>query len=978
MKTVQIYTLFLMLFISMGIYAQTTVSGIVTEQETGTPLPGVNVFVKGTTNGTTTDFDGNYELTTENGSTLVFSYIGFQTAEIVVTSENIDVALEEDREQLDEVVVIGYGAVRRSDATGSVTSVTSEQFNKGPVISTDQLIQGKVAGVQIINGGGAPGEGSQIRIRSGSSLSAGNDPLYVIDGVPVENGGGGIKGGVNPLATINQNDIESINILKDASATAIYGSRASNGVVIITTKKGREGDLKVSYNSFYSVGTLSEKVDVLSPDQFREYVNTNGNTNQIALLGDVNTDWQDEIYRTAFGTDHNISLSGGNEHIIYRVSTSYGDLNGLLKEDNMKRVNTSVGLTFNLLDDHLKVDLNNNTAVIKRNYSEASAIGSAVRFNPTVPVYAENNYGGYFQWLEAGGNPLQLAGKNPVSLIEQKHNFGRSFRSIGNIQFDYKMHFLPELKAILNLGYDSLSGVEHGYNDEDFAGSDRGNTKNNLEGKENKVLDAYLNYNKTFDAISTNVEVIAGYAYQDFRNSFENSSVVGGVPEGNAGNTRLNLQSFFGRTNISVLDKYLLTLSIRRDGSSRFTKENRWGNFPAAALAWKLNEENFLKNSSTINQLKLRVSWGITGQQDISTDVYPSLPLYAPSTSTAGYQIGYDTDGNPVFVSTSRPEPYNPNLVWEETETINLGMDFGLFDNRITGSIDLYERNTTDLIVQTANPQGVGFSNEDFYNIGDLVNKGIEIAADVYPISNDKITWRIGGNITIQDSEITKLTLVSDPSYNGIDVEDIDGATGNRIQNHQVGYSPFSFYVFEQAYDANGYPLEGVYIDRNQDGIVNADDKYRYKKRTADVFYGFNTNLDYKNWSLNMQWRGSYGNYLYNNVASNNGYGFNMLIRDTDIYNGVSDVLVTDFQQAQLLSDYYVQDASFLKLDNISLSYRFNDFITEGTNLLLTGSVQNVLTLTNYDGLDPEINSGVDKNLYPRPRTFMLGLNVNF
>jgi TonB-linked SusC/RagA family outer membrane protein len=966
-------SLFLLFMLPTSFFAQQSVSGSVTESATGLPVPGVNIIVKGTSNGTTTDFDGIYTITNvEKTDILVYSFLGFTTKEIPYTGQATEnVQLDESENALDEIVVIGYGTVKKSDATGSVTSITPKEFNKGAVVSADQLIQGKVAGIQVINGGGSPGEGAQIRIRSGSSLNANNDPLYVIDGVPTDNGG--IKGGKNPLANINQNDIASINILKDASATAIYGVRASNGVVIITTKRGETGELKVNYNSSYSYSTIDETTDVLSTGQFRDYVTANGNDAQIGLIGEANTNWQDLIYQDSFGTDQNVSVSGGEDFYTFRASAGYSNYNGILKRDKFERTTLSAAITLKFLEDHLKIDINNNTSILENNYSETGAIGAAVAFNPTQPATVDDQtYGGYFRWTQANGDLNPLAPANPLALINQTTNLGRSFRSIGNIQFDYKMHFLPELKAVLNLGYDNSVGRRYGNEDPKFTNPDQGGSSyNEREEKKNKVMDAYLNYNKNFESINTLVDFTGGYNYQDFTypTSFTRDNGAGVLVTIN-NETRLNLQSFFGRANFTHNNKYLLTVSLRRDATSRFIEENRWGNFPSAALGWKIHEENFLKDSNIISEFKLRASWGITGQQAVG-DIYPSVPLYQTGTSTAGYQFGER------YVETIRPEPYNPNLVWEETETRNLGLDFAFFNRRVDGSIDAYERTTDDLIVFTNNPQGVGFSNADDYNIGTLENKGLEIGANVYPIRNQDMQWRVGGNITFQESKITKLTLVTDPNYEGINTGGISGGTGNTIQNHQVGFSPSSFYVYEQAYDGSGNALEGVYIDRNQDGIINSNDKYRFRKPASDVYYGFNTDFNYNNFSFNMSWRGSWGNYNYNNVDSGNGFGNNILVFDTFINNSVSNLLETNFKDAQYLSDYYIQDAAFVKLDNASIGYTFNEFLNDHTSLTVTATGQNLLTITDYKGIDPE-TYGIDNNIYPRPRTFVLGVNLNF
>lgn len=970
------------LFIMPSVVAQTTVknvSGTVVDQK-GEPLIGASVGIKGTKIGTITDINGAFTLPVSSVKTpiLTISFIGYRSKEVTLNGQNLQITLTEDSNQLKEVIVqVGYGTVKKKDATGAVTVLGTRDFNKGPVTSADQMITGKVAGLQIINGGGSPGEGATIRIRSGSSLSANNDPLYVIDGIPVA--AGGISGGRNPLSTINQNNIESITVLKDASATAIYGSRASNGVIIITTKKGKAGDLQVSYTGNLQVSEITNTVDALTSAQFKDFITANGSPEQQALVGTADTDWQKEIYRTALGTDHNIAVSGGADNVAYRVSVGYANLNGILKRDNMERTTLQASVTGDFLDKHLKIQLNNNTSYIKNNYSNRGAIGAAIAFDPTQVV--KNADGTYFQWYTSPTEINQLAGRNPLSLIEQQNNYGSSFRSIGNIQADYKMHFLPELKAVANVGYDELSGRSFGGVNSDFlnglGGSGFNNTYENTNSRRNKLMDLYLNYNKKIESINTSFDVTGGYSYQDFRDSnggfsynYENDMItdVVSVP------SRINLQSFFARANISIIDKYLLTLSYRRDGTSRFTKDNRWANFPAVALAWKLNEENFLKDVTSISTLKLRGGWGVTGQQDIGVS-YPSIPLYLVSNTSAQYQFGN------TFYNTFRPQPYNTNLKWEETTTVNVGLDFGFINNRIRGTVDLYQRNTEDLLLFTQNPSFFGFSNFDNYNIGTIENKGIELSGDVTPVKTDSWEWTIGGNVTFQDSKITKLTTVLDNTP-GINVGGYAGATGNTIQNHQVGYSPSSFYIYEQAYGTDGKPLDGVYIDRNKDGIITAEDKYRFHKPAADVFYGFNTSLTYKNWDMAMNWRGSWGNFNYNNVDSNNGSYQNVLLRETDLSNGVENLLETGFttqDTKRYESDYYIQDASFVRLDNVSIGYTFNQKENAAASLIkLTLAAQNVLLFTDYSGLDPEISGGIDNNLYPRPITFTLGLNVNF
>jgi iron complex outermembrane receptor protein len=992
MKTIYNKLLLLVLLLPFSILAQSTLTGTVLDKTSNQPLPGVNVVVQGTQNGTSTDFDGNFSLPNlQNGVVIAFSYIGFKTFSLPYTGQKIvAITLEEDASQLDAVVIIGYGTVKKKDATGSLTTVTAENFNRGPLVSADQLLQGRVAGLQITTGGGSPGEGSRIRIRQGSSLNAGNDPLFIIDGVPVEPNGGGTQGGRNPLAAINPNDIESLTVLKDASATAIYGVRASNGVIIITTKQGQVGDLKVSYNANFSVSEITKMTDVLSAGQYTQFVNEFGNDAQRALLGTANTNWQKEIFQTALGTDHNLAFSGGKDNITYRTTVGFTDMDGILKRDNFQRVTLSTNLVGKFFDNHLKVQFNNKTALNKNNFSNRGAVGAAASFDPTQQILDPNSGYEFFQWLGGDNNgdgiPDQQvnAGRNPLSLINQTENRGNQFRSIGNIQFDYKMHFLPELRAVANFGYDYVSGRGFGSTATNFVVSgDRGRTYENFEEKKNQVMDLYLNYNKTVDAIKTNVDFTGGYTYQNLNRirggSFFDAANDLTIPQQDRNET-LNLQSVFARTTFSINDKYIITGSIRRDGTSRFTEENRWANFPSAAVAWKVSEESFLKESKVVSNLKLRGSWGITGQQDIGEDnLYPSTPLFLNSQPTAAYQMGQNPDGSPVFIQPVRPQPYNSSLKWEETKQINAGIDFGFFNNILTGSADVYQKNTSDMLVFVNNPQGVGFSNADFYNIGDMQFRGIELAAEVFAINTENFKLRFGGNITFQDSEVQKLNVAESPSSQGIPVQGISGGTGNLIQNHQVGFFPNQFFVFEQVYDAGGRPVDGVYVDRNQDGIINQNDLYRYRKPQADFFYGFNTDIQYKNFDFSMFWRGSEGNYNYNNVSSNFGNSQTALPSNgAYLQNANVDVLETGFGIPQYFSDYYVQDASFLRLDNITLGYTFLNTFGKGTSMRLTGAVQNVLLITDYKGIDPEIDNGIDNNLYPRPRIYTLGLNVNF
>jgi TonB-linked SusC/RagA family outer membrane protein len=985
MKNFKIFLFNVLLLFPVLMFAQQTVKGTVTEATGNTALPGVGIMIKGTIKGSATDFDGNY--TIENvkpGDVLVFTYMGFNTKEVSVgNNTTINVALTENAQALDEVVIVGYGTTSVKDATGSITSVKAEDLNKGAIVSPEQMLTGKVAGVVITSDGGAPGSGATIRIRGGASLTASNNPLFIIDGVPVD--GNGISGISNPLSTINPNDIESYTILKDASATAIYGSRASNGVIIITTKKGNGGGFQATYSANFSVNQNLQTVDAMSADQFRDYVNANGLATDIALLGNANTDWQDQIFELAYGTDHNLSLKGGSEKLNYRGSIGYTNQSGTLLTSKLERATYSLSIGSKLFDDHLKIDFNTKVSLLNNRFADQGAVGNAISFDPTKPVYSGNsNFGGYYEWLGTDGNPLTVgAPKNPLALLKQRENISNASRAIGNIQFDYKMHFLPELRANLNLGFDKSSGsgensIFNSATSNTIELSKLGSISQYEQVKENLVSDFYLDYAKDLESINSSIDVMAGYSYQNFK---ENGSNTDNIQDRTLTETfdyinQLNLQSFFGRVKYSYADKYLLTLTYRRDGSSRFSKANRWANFPSAAFAWKIYEESFMQNSETISNLKLRLSWGITGQQDVG-GFYPAIPTYLGSTSTAAYQFGG------AFINTFRAEPFNTTLKWEETETYNAGVDFGLFDDFVTGSVDAYFRKTKDLLNFIPFPGGSSLSNAGLANIGKMENKGVELMLNVKPIRTEDLNLNVGLNFTYADTKITQLTTNDGADYEGVPVGGFSGGTGNYIQRHSVGFTPNSFFVYEQVYDTNGKPLEGVYVDRNNDGQISNADKYRFEKPSADFTMGLTTDLNYKKWNLNMAWRANIGNYVYNNVDSNLAFRDQLLNSafPTVIGNGVENILETSFINggaARYLSDYYVQEASFVKLDNVSVGYNFGDIFGNESNLSLSGSVQNVLTITDYVGLDPEVGNGIDYNIYPRPRTYMLGVNLNF
>lgn len=970
------YLMMVWVLASMSLMAQDrAVSGKVIESN-GAILPGVSVLVKGTVRGTQTDGNGNYKLEVPANATLVFSFVGMLTQEVpVATRTTIDVVLENDNKQLAEVVVIGYGSQRKKDLTGSIAAINSADFNKGNIATPDQLVAGKVAGVQITPNGGAPGAGSTIRIRGGASLNASNDPLIVIDGVPLDNGE--VRGAANPLSLINPNDIESFNILKDASATAIYGSRASNGVIMITTKKGKKGDvMRVNLSTQASVAQRTGQIDVLSADEFRTLVNTYGTATQKSLLGAANTNWQDQIYRTAISTDNNLSVTGSLKSTPYRVSVGYTNQNGILKTSNMGRTSASIGLTPMLFNNHLKVDINLKGSSINNTFANQGAIGAAVAFDPTQPIFSgKEAYGGYYEWVNADGKPNTIATRNPLGLLNLTNDKSKVLRSIGNMQLDYKFHFLPELHANLNLGYD-LSKSDGNKLIPAFAASNFSNGGEKTvytQDRSNKLLDFYLNYVKDISK-DVRLDLMAGYSYQDFINT--TTSITKDAAETKTINdspykTQNTLVSFFGRANLNLQDRYLLTFTLRRDGSSRFAKENRWGTFPSAAFAWKINEMDFLKGSNVLSDLKLRLGYGVTGQQDVGQN-FAYLARYTPSTATAQQQLGN------TFYTTLRAEGYNANIKWEQTTTQNVGLDFAFKKARLSGSIDYYIKKTTDLLNVVPIAAGTNLTNEILSNVGSIENQGVELLLNYNAISTEDFTLDLGFNATYNQNKITKLTSANDPNYKGVLVGGIAGGVGSTIQIHSVGYPASSFFVAQQVYDEAGKPIEGVYVDRNKDGKITIDDYYHYQSPAPRVFLGFNAQATYKQWSGGFVMRGNFGNYVYNNIVSTNGVLQAFQGANNSLANVVPNVNVTQFARPQYFSDYYMENGSFLRMDNLFAGYNLGNVFGGKTTARVAATVQNLFVITKYTGLNPEVSGGIDNNIYPIPRTYTLGLNIGF
>lgn len=990
---------------SSSVLAQTgtiTVKGNVMDNN-NEPIISGSVVVKGTTNGTVTDLDGNYQINASANSTLVFSFIGFKTQEILVGNKTtINVILEEDAELLKEVIVIGYGSVRKEDATGSVTAIKIDEQNKGLSTSAQDLLSGKIAGVSVMSSGGRPGDGATIRIRGGSSLSATNDPLVIIDGVIISND---LPGTSNFLSSVNPSDIETFTVLKDASATAIYGSRASNGVIIITTKKGKSGKPSVAYNGSVTLSTKRNSIDLMNGDEYREFINKTfaGSSNKdkvLSMLGTANTNWQDEVFQTAVSTDHNASVYGSiGESLPYRASFGYTNEEGIVKTSKMERFTTSISLTPSLFDNHLKLNINGKGMFAKNRFADTGAIGSAISFDPSQPVMNDSKWEGYFTWTDASGELASIAGKNPVAMLELQKNqaFARNF--IGNLQADYKLHFFPDIRLNVNLGLDYATTTGQDYknpfNPTAYSQSDdrSGSRKRFNNFKNNQLFEIYAQYVKDVESIKSRFDVMGGYSWQHYKKTSDDYTHWVSKTDfsdleltGTTDNYRFYeyyLLSYFGRFNYTFNDKYLFTFTLRNDGSSRFAKGNRWGLFPSLAFAWKMKEETFLRDVNVLSDLKLRLGWGKTGQQEILGDeyYYPSTPSYQTGGDYGYYPMGVNPDGTINWVALMRPTGYNPNLKWETTITWNAGIDYGFLNNRINGAVDVYFRKTQDLINKEApTVAGISASERMVRNIGTLENNGIEFSINARPIVTSDLDWSVGFNLSYNKGKITKLLDNEAAGYTGQAIGDTGGDGGQPLQRYITGYAPRTFYVYQQIYDSNGKPIEGAYVDRDGNGTVDENDLYLHKKPAADVLMGFNSKVIYKNWDFGFNGRVSLGNYAYNAMAANNAElaPSSIFANSAFLVNKPKSAFKTNFQSKQALSDYYVQNASFLKIDNITLGYTLDDLFKNKLKARVYATVQNPIVITKYDGLDPEVTDGIDYNFYPRPLMFMLGVNLNF
>ena len=980
--------LFMTLFVPFLILGQNNLSaqeldlqGQVIDADTEDVLIGVNITVQGTDRGTTTDLDGNFSISVDPDEVLVFSYIGYQSKEVPVDGQtSITVELMSESIYGEEVVFVGYGTRQVRDNTGSIGTVSSDDFNPGSIRSPEELIQGRMPGVNITSADGAPGSAPTVTIRGGSSLAASNAPLYVIDEVPMAPGG--IAGMAHAMNTINNNDIESVSVLKDASATAIYGSRASNGVIVINTKRSQVGQpISVNYNGSLSYETQQDRIEPIPADEYREAMTNRYGEAVEGMLGDQDTDWQDQIFSDVLSQNHNLSVSGAVDRLPFRASVGFTGDQGRLNTSNSDRLVGSLNLSPSLFNEQLDVDFNVRGSRVSNRFADQGAINTAIAYDPTQPVNIDSpEFGDYHFWGD--DTPTALAPANPVALLNQRWDESTVNRVFGNLKLDYEMPFARDLIATVNMAYDYAS-VEDGNievpADAAFAydsADRRGELTDYDETRENTVLDLYLNYATSLDEISSSIDATAGYSWQHnfqegetFSRAYNNEDQVFTDTDFATENY---LVSFFGRVNYSLMDRYRLTATMRADGSSRFAEGNRWGYFPSAALAWNLHEESFLDQYDNLSDLTIRLGAGITGQQEILQGNYPYLARYTRGESDAQYRFG------DVPTRTLRPEGFDAELKWEETTTYNLALNYGFLNDRIRGTLEAYHRETKDLLNETPVPAGSNFTNRIISNVGSLEVQGVEFDITGSPILTSDTRWEISFNIARNVSEITQLTLVDDPTFIGVETGGISGGTGNTIQLHAPGHPRNTFYAFEQVYDEDGNPVEGAYVDRSGDGSIGEDDRYHVGSPEPDVTMGFSSNIDYRNFDASFALRAVIGNYVYNDVAAERGAFDELFFEGEFLQNAPRSVIDNGFNQAQFISDHYIEDASFLRLDNVSAGYTFEELLGTDVSARLSATVSNILTVTNYSGLDPEIAGGIDSTIYPRPRTFEMGVNLNF
>lgn len=953
----------LLLFLVLPLLAiAQQVSGTVTGAANGLPILGASVIVKGTNNGTATDFDGKYSLNNvPDGATIVFSYLGFASQEIVYSGQTIiNAILDEDASQLDTIVLIGYGSTTKENVTAAQTTVSESEFNQGAIVSPGQQLAGKAAGVQVVAPSGRPGDGPRIRIRAGSTLSGNQDPLIVVDGVPLDQANANLN-------SINPNDIESYTILKDASATAIYGTRASNGVILITTKKGQlNTDWSVSYDAQFAINNNTDQVDVLSADQLRELTAARGE--DLSLLGEANTNWQDEIFQTGTRGYHNLVISKGYESTAIRLGLSQVNEEGTLKTSDYGRTTMNLSVIQRALNNKLKLTYTSQGALEQIGNADGGAIGSAIVFDPTRPVRSNdpaNSLNGFFEFFN-NGNLEVNAPRNPLGLLESLDSETENKQIRMNLNANYKL-------PVEGLVFDGNAGFD--YNEFNAfsirsANSGAGFFDNGFRSfsngiRRNIVLNGRFDYKGFIETIDTDYEATVGSSYQDFTRETISQVTDNGAlldPRFFPGDNRL--VTFFGRLTFDIKDLLVLSGSISRDGSSRFSPEERFGTFGGVSAALKFTNLDFVQNSGFISQLKLRGGYGVTGQQEIGPD-FSFIQVFTPGQPQASVQFGNQ------FINTLRPEG-TEDLTWEKTAQYNVGVDLGFFEDRVTGSVDAYYRETSDLL-QFA-PIGAGaLENFALQNVGDTQSRGLEFGLNAKVFAADNFNWNVGANLTFNEIEITNL---AGPNNNPVPQGGIAGGVGNNIQEWAIGFDPTAFHVFRQVYDQNGNPLDGVFVDINGDNVINDADRVRYKKANPDAYYGFTSNMNYKNFSFNFTLRGSAGLYNYNNVDSNSATFGNIYNNPGNYYtNSTTDVLDSRFTEPRLFSDYYVQKADFLRLDNATIGYNIPG---EKVDIRASVTGTNLFTITEYEGLDPEVGGGIDNTIYPRSRGIVLGLGFTF
>jgi len=989
-------------------FAQTKIiSGKVTDSKDGSPIAGVSVIPKGSTRGTTTGADGVFHISLSQQTTaLIFSSVGFGTQEVAIGNGDVNVRLTQANSTLGEIVVVGYGTIKKKELTGAISVVTAKDFQQGAITTPEQLIAGKIAGVSITSNGGSPGSGTTIRIRGGASLNASNDPLIVIDGVPLSALGDGINGVANPLSLINPDDIESFTVLKDAASTAIYGSRGSNGVILITTKHGKIGKGVLNFSTSFSAGHIIKEIPVMNASTFRTFIDTLAqnhgelvNAPVDSALGNSNTDWQKQIYQTAITTNNNISYGGSVKNTPYRASFNFLDQTGILKTDKLQRVTATVSVSPHFLDNHLKLEINLHGSYTKSRFANTAAIGDAIAFDPTQPVYSSSgkslNGNPYFDWYNnsptgssTGGDTLlfnTVAGKNPVEDLMRTINTGDVYRGFGNVQLDYKLHFLPELHLVANMGFDVSQGNTNNFTYANTFDNLLGNNNPGRQKTDNRTFQYYLNYVKDIKSIKSSINATLGSEYQDFYNSYlgeynfyaNGDTVPNTKPLYPTYPNEHTILSYYGRLVYSYDSKYILAASAREDGSSRFGpldakigQANRWSFFPSIALTWRINQEDFLKNSNVLSDLKLRGSYGVTGNQD-GLGNYGYQPVYVSGNVSTQYIFG----GTPYY--TYNPQSYLSNLIWEQTATWNLGLDYGFLNNRIAGAIDLYDRKTKNLFTQTNLAGGSNYTNNGNVNLGDMESKGIEISLNLIPISNRDFKWEVNLNGAYDKHTITNLTFPGLSNTVGSLTGALPVFMSPNSQINIAGQSPYSYYLYKQVYNTNGAPIEGLYADLNRDGTITSSDLTVYKNPIPQVILGFSTQASYKKWTISTVLRANIGNYDYNVVDANMAIAGNALNKGF-LQNVPTAYFKTQFLNNEFLSNYYVENASFLKMDNLGLAYYVGKVINNQATLRISANCQNVFTVTKYTGMDPEVYGGLDNNIYPRPRTYTLSLNLTY